>query len=173
MLGSVTVAQKGALNQHQPGAGGCSVGAAGGTEHRPGRSSRGRPRGSGKIGVQVAGLLGCRAGTPGLAGATLAVGNGQTDTEPKQSYSELLFGNEPYCQYLACLCGRTPNVQYYGALVLRVFLWSSPGSHCPRGSRWQLLTDQPLRARRLASAQWPAQRIHLVHLSLFRKRREP
>ncbi len=168
----------------------------------------------------------------------------------------LLFGNEPssYCQYLACLCGRTPNVQYYGALVLRVFigqystrvlaigqdsgrvltrtlgeyfsgghplsqslsdhhhdgplltysprllrplglplhgppitaghvsphrltvfLWSSPGSHSPRGSRsgWQLLIDQPLRARRLASAQWPAQRIHLVHLSLIRKRREP
>ena len=57
-----------------------------------------------------------------LAGAT--VGTGQTTGKSSGNRSGLLRKNEPY---MVRLCvGEPPNVRYYGTLVLRVFLWTSP-----------------------------------------------
>ena len=51
-------------------------------------------------------------------------GDSRDRTDQAGNQSGLLRKNEPY---MVRLCvGEPPNVRYYGTLVLRVFLWSSP-----------------------------------------------
>ena len=51
-------------------------------------------------------------------------GDSRDRTDQAGNQSGLLRKNEPY---MVRLCvGEPPNVLYYGTLVLRVFLWSSP-----------------------------------------------
>ncbi len=51
--------------------------------------------------------------------------------------ADLLRKNEPY---MACVCvGELPNVQYYGTLVLRVFLWTSYINHWQKPTKFNSL----------------------------------